>query len=279
MDDDDAAGLAVAAWQAAGGGRGGPTDVPQVLVAPAPVAPLYNYGSEPHEWEGADQNAQVEMAAREYAGPLPRPTADAGHGAAASPLPWSRTPEGSPAERHRGAPEGGAGALSPPLSMSPLGIGIGGPARGPEGGAPAIGYEPRRLRRRLQLAGPSLPTDASIASDGTVLEPQSGNFDAIVSPGESLQHAHDRVRVGGTILLLPGMHWGPLAITREVRTGRGPRLSIDQSCMYGSNLKQIHTRMYTYCSKYRIEDVHLSTSRALPCMRSGHRDICLRLYI
>ena len=59
---------------------------------------------------------------------------------------------------------------------------------------------------------------------GAVLEPASGAFDVTVAPGEGVQAAVDRCPAGGSVLLLPGTHEGPLALAagQEVHVfGRG----------------------------------------------------------
>ena len=66
-----------------------------------------------------------------------------------------------------------------------------------------------------------------IDSSGAVLEPASGTFDVTVAPGENVQAAVNRCPPGGSVLLLPGMHDGPLTLSagREVHAfGRGRAL-------------------------------------------------------
>ena len=63
-----------------------------------------------------------------------------------------------------------------------------------------------------------------IGLGGFVLAPASGTFDVTVPPGEAVQAAVDRCPPGGCVLLLPGMHDGPLALeaSKEVHVfGRG----------------------------------------------------------
>ena len=57
---------------------------------------------------------------------------------------------------------------------------------------------------------------------GRVHEPASGRFDVEVAPGASLQAAVNRCPAGGSILLRPGTHAGPVIIAKEVHVfGRG----------------------------------------------------------
>ena len=56
---------------------------------------------------------------------------------------------------------------------------------------------------------------ARIAPGGTVLEPATGTFDAVVAPGEPVQEAVDGCPPGGCVLLLPGTHSGPLVLTAD----------------------------------------------------------------
>ena len=59
---------------------------------------------------------------------------------------------------------------------------------------------------------------------GAVLEPASGAFDVTVAPGTNIQAAVDRCPRGGSVLLLPGTHEGPLVLSadQEVHVfGRG----------------------------------------------------------
>ena len=58
-------------------------------------------------------------------------------------------------------------------------------------------------RRRTVRVGP----------DGAVREPASGAFDVTVAPGENVQAAVDACPPGGSVLLLPGTHDGPLVLT------------------------------------------------------------------
>lgn len=61
-------------------------------------------------------------------------------------------------------------------------------------------------------------------SNGAVLEPSSGAFNVTVALGESVQAAVDACPRGGSVLLLPGIHAGPLVLTagQEVHVfGRG----------------------------------------------------------
>ena len=63
-----------------------------------------------------------------------------------------------------------------------------------------------------------------IRLSGAVLEPSSGAFDVTVAPGEGVQAAVDACPRGGSVLLLPGTHAGPLVLSadQEVHVfGRG----------------------------------------------------------
>ena len=53
-----------------------------------------------------------------------------------------------------------------------------------------------------------------VTSAGDVLEP-AGTFDATVLPGEAVQDAVDRCPPGGSLLLSPGAHAGPLLIAAD----------------------------------------------------------------
>ena len=64
------------------------------------------------------------------------------------------------------------------------------------------------------VAGLSLGVAAvTVAADGTVLAPASGAFDVTVAPGHAVQAAVDACPTGGSVLLLPGTHEGPLVLT------------------------------------------------------------------
>ena len=52
-----------------------------------------------------------------------------------------------------------------------------------------------------------------IGPEGAVREPASGAFDVTVAPGENVQAAVDACPPGGSVLLLPGTHDGPLVLT------------------------------------------------------------------
>ena len=52
----------------------------------------------------------------------------------------------------------------------------------------------------------------AVAADGAVSAPSSGTFDVTVSPGEPVQAAVNGCPAGGSVLLLPGIHDGPLVI-------------------------------------------------------------------
>ena len=47
---------------------------------------------------------------------------------------------------------------------------------------------------------------------GAVLAPASGAFDVTVAPGASVQEGVDRCPPGGSLLLAPGVHLGPLIL-------------------------------------------------------------------
>ena len=68
-----------------------------------------------------------------------------------------------------------------------------------------------------------LKLKVTVAPDGTVLEPPAA-FDVTVAPGANVQEACDRCPPGGSVLLLPGTHAGPLVLApgQEVNLfGRG----------------------------------------------------------
>ena len=56
-----------------------------------------------------------------------------------------------------------------------------------------------------------LKLKVTVAPDGTVLEPPAA-FDVTVAPGANVQEACDRCPPGGSVLLLPGTHEGPLVL-------------------------------------------------------------------
>ena len=66
---------------------------------------------------------------------------------------------------------------------------------------------------QLLAAMKTLPGLVNVASDGTVREPASGAFDVTVAPGQAVQAAVDACPAGGSVLLLPGTHKGPLVLT------------------------------------------------------------------
>ena len=101
------------------------------------------------------------------------------------------------------------------------------------------------LARDLADLGIELPADVaagegyswrdnmiSVAPDGTVREPASGAFDVTIKPGEPVQAAVDACPPGGCVLLLPGLHDGPLALPpgKEVH-------------VFGRGLAKLRTRM------------------------------------
>ena len=68
------------------------------------------------------------------------------------------------------------------------------------------------------------PRTVRVKRSGAVLEPFSGAFDVTVAPGEDVQAAVDACPRGGSVLLLPGEHEGPLVLEadQEVHVfGRG----------------------------------------------------------
>ena len=68
------------------------------------------------------------------------------------------------------------------------------------------------------------PRAVRIGQSGSVLEPASGSFDVTVAPGQAVQAALDACPAGGSVLLLPGTHEGPLVLPadKEVHVfGRG----------------------------------------------------------
>ena len=63
-----------------------------------------------------------------------------------------------------------------------------------------------------------------VGPGGFVLEPASGTFDVTVTPGEPVQDAVSRCPPGGSVLLLPGTHAGPLMLEADTEVyvfGRG----------------------------------------------------------
>ena len=131
--------------------------------------------------------------------PVPSPRAPAATLTAATSVPPAPEARGAavapPAPRPRPAPAATAAVASP--------------AAGPPAAV-------------LDLSPP--PSTAVVVSDDHVSEPLSGAFDATVAPGENLAAALMRVRRGGSVLLLPGAHAGPLvlAAVQEVHVfGRG----------------------------------------------------------
>ena len=66
---------------------------------------------------------------------------------------------------------------------------------------------------------------AALAAPPPDTLPPPAAFDVTVPPGDSLQAAVSRCPAGGSILLLPGRHAGPLVITKELHVfGRGAAL-------------------------------------------------------
>ena len=71
------------------------------------------------------------------------------------------------------------------------------------------------------------PRKVRAKRDGAVLEPTVDSFDVTVAPGEGVQAAVDRCPPGGCVLLLPGVHAGPLVLgPREVVNGEGPPVQV-----------------------------------------------------
>ena len=56
------------------------------------------------------------------------------------------------------------------------------------------------------------PRKVRVRRSGIVIEPVGGSFDVTVAPGEDVQAAVDRCPRGGSVLLLPGTHAGPLSL-------------------------------------------------------------------
>ena len=68
------------------------------------------------------------------------------------------------------------------------------------------------------------PRTVRVKRSGAVLEPASGTFDVVAAPGQGVQAAVDACPRGGSVLLLPGTHEGPLVLAadQEVHVfGRG----------------------------------------------------------
>ena len=65
------------------------------------------------------------------------------------------------------------------------------------------------------LLGSKWYSAVRIAPGGLVLEPANGAFDVTVAPGEDVQAAVDRCPAGGCVLLLPGLHNGPLVLAAD----------------------------------------------------------------
>ena len=68
-----------------------------------------------------------------------------------------------------------------------------------------------------------------VGPGGAVLEPASGAFDVTVAPGEDVQAAVDRCPPGGSVLLLPGSHEGPLELgpQEEARDAEGEEEAVE----------------------------------------------------
>ena len=82
---------------------------------------------------------------------------------------------------------------------------------------------------------------ARIGRSGAVLEPASGAFDVTVAPGEGVQAAVERCPPGGSVLLLPGTHAGPLVLAadREANVfGRGRAVLIAAGDVVTSRAKK-----------------------------------------
>ena len=63
-----------------------------------------------------------------------------------------------------------------------------------------------------------------VSHSGAVLEPANGAFNVTVAPGANVQVSVDACPPGGSVLLLPGVHEGPLVLSadQEVHVfGRG----------------------------------------------------------
>ena len=63
----------------------------------------------------------------------------------------------------------------------------------------------------LSLGG----TAITVVADGIVRAPASGAFDVTVAPGQAVQAAVDSCPAGGSVLLLPGTHDGPLVLEAD----------------------------------------------------------------
>ena len=101
------------------------------------------------------------------------------------------------------------GGASSPATAPSLLVVLRAPPATPASGSINIASAAATLATRLLFGG----TAVSVAPDGTVREPISGAFDVTVVPGQLIQAAVDACPPGGSVLLLPGTHDGPLVLT------------------------------------------------------------------
>ena len=115
---------------------------------------------------------------------------------------------------------GGTGSVA---STAITGVAAPAPGATAVGAAGASPRSPAGGRARPQSAGPVTVSPnkkisggaVRVGLDGTVREPASGTFDVTVAPGENVQAAVDVCPPGGSVLLLPGNHDGPLVLVAD----------------------------------------------------------------
>ena len=157
-------------------------------AAAVALLPLF-FALQPPASEGRPAAISAGSAARDSAGKPPRAPRVAGEGGWAIPL-SARAPP-----KKRAPPPAPPPPQKKVLTLSPA-------------------EEQRRRSERAAIAAWwAEQHEGKVAPSGWVFPP--GSFDVAVAPGEPIQAAIDRCPPGGSVLLLPGTHEGPLVLPAD----------------------------------------------------------------